>query len=136
MIHVLDYKAWNVCPTVVKTKKIDNPHCIIIKNYLEWMITEPKKKTFTPILDSETCLEIKEIIFNSVPYVPGLSEEFRRIFHYTYAKVIFKSNNTLRCKLMHLIGKVPLYLKQNEVYKQSFLKRTVITSLLVNPIDN
>ena len=59
----------------------------------------------------------EKLIF--VPYVPCLSEEFRRIFHHTNVQVIFKDTNTLHSILMHGADRIPLHLKQNIVYKWS-----------------
>ena len=46
------------------------------------MIMELKKKPSTPIINPETGLEIKKGMFISTNYIPGLSEELRRIFLY------------------------------------------------------
>ena len=51
--------------------------------------------TFTSIINPESALEIKKSVFIFVSYVPCLSEEFKRIFHYTSIHVIIKGNNTL-----------------------------------------
>ena len=46
---------------------------VLLKNgYLEWMIKEPKRKPSTPIINPENNLEIKNSVFISVIYVPGL----------------------------------------------------------------
>ena len=44
------------------------------------MIKEHKKKAATPIINPDTDLEVKKKVFMSVPYVPGLSEEFEESF--------------------------------------------------------
>ena len=49
--------------------------------------------------------------------VPGLSEEFRRIFCHTSVQVIFKGTSTLKSIFMHPKDEIPLHLKQNVVYK-------------------
>ena len=59
-------------------------------------------------------------------YVTGLSEEFRRIFHYTSIQVVFKSNNTLKSILMHPKNKIPLHLKRNVVSKSSWPEENCI----------
>ena len=67
-----------------------------------------EKKVSTPIINPEIGLNIKTIVFISVPYVPCISEEFRRIFHYISVVVIPVQ--------MHPKDKVPLHLKENSVY--------------------
>ena len=46
--------------------------------------------------------ETKENILISVPYVPDLSEQFRRIFCHTNVQVIFKGTNTQKSIIMYL----------------------------------
>ena len=55
-----------------------------MNGYPKWMIKEPEKKPSTPIINLESGLEIKKSWLISVPYVPGLSEKFRRIFHFLH----------------------------------------------------
>ena len=49
------------------------------------------KETSTPIINPETGLEIKKTLFISVPHIPGLCEELKRIFHYTSVQVMAKA---------------------------------------------
>ena len=56
---------------------------LLKNNYPDGMIRESEKKPATPILNTDTGLEVKKNIFISIPYVPGLNEEFWRIFQYT-----------------------------------------------------
>ena len=58
------------------------------------MIKDSEKKPETPIINTDTGLEVKNNVFISVPYVPGLSEEFKIIFQHTSVQVIFKGANT------------------------------------------
>ena len=52
----------------------------------------------------------------SVPYFPGLSESFKKIFKYTPVQVCFKGVNTLKSMLMHPKDKVPNDQKKDLVY--------------------
>ena len=83
------------------------------------MIKEIEKKLATPSINPDTGLEVKKNAFISFPYVPGLSEEFWRIFWHTSVQVIFKGVNTLNFFLMQPKDKIPSQLKQNIVYKWS-----------------
>ena len=66
-------------------------HQVLLENnYPDWIIKEPEKKPPTPIRNLETGLELKKNILMYVLYVPGLSKEFRRIFHHTNVQVNFK----------------------------------------------
>ena len=71
------------------------------------MIKESEKKPSTLTTNVDTFLDIKKNIFISVPYVPGLSDEFRRIFWHTSIQVIFKGANTLKSIFMHPKDKIP-----------------------------
>ena len=63
--------------------------------------------------------ERKKSLLISVPYVPGLSEEFRRIWHHTNVQVMFKGANTLKSISICPKDKISLNLKQNIVHKWS-----------------
>ena len=105
----------------ILAKEMDHFHCKQLSGVDH---NGTRKKTPTPSINPVTGLEIKKNVFISVP---GLSEEFRTSFHYTSVEVIFKGNNTVKSILMSPKGKGPLHLKQNVVYKWSFLRRTVIS---------
>ena len=82
------------------------------------MIEETEKKAATVIINLDTGLEHKKKkknVFISVSYVPGLSEEFRRIFWNTSVQVSTKGANTLKSILNE--DKIPLQLKQSVVCK-------------------
>ena len=59
------------------------------------MIKELEKKPAMSIANTDTGSEVNKNIIISVPYVPGLNEEFRRSFGYTSVQVIFKAANTI-----------------------------------------
>ena len=68
----------------ILAKEMDYLHCVLQKNnYPEWMMKELEKNPSTSIINPETGLDIKKIVFISLPYVSGFSEEFRSIFNYT-----------------------------------------------------
>ena len=54
-----------------------------------------------PLIHPETGNEIQKCFYISVPYFPGLSESFKKIFKYTPVQVCFKGVNTLKSILMH-----------------------------------
>ena len=64
------------------------------------MIKESENKLATATVNPDTDLEIMKNGFISVPYVPSLSEEFRRIFQHTSAQVISKGANSLKSIIM------------------------------------
>ena len=60
------------------------------------MIKESVKKPATPIVNTDTGLEVKETTFTYVSYLPSLSVEFGRTFQHTSSQIIFKGANTLK----------------------------------------
>ena len=52
----------------------------------------------------------------SVPYFPGLSESFKKIFKYTPVQVCFKGVNTLKSILMHPKDRISNDQKKDLVY--------------------
>ena len=59
---------------------MDYHHNVFLKNnYPDWISKESEKKPVAPPVNPDTGIEVKKNIFISVAYVPGLSEEFRRI---------------------------------------------------------
>ena len=67
-------------------------------------------------LHPETGNEIKKQFFVSVPYFPGLSQSFKKIFKYMPVQVCFNGVNTLKLLLMHPKDKVPTGQKKDVVY--------------------
>ena len=113
-------------------KGMDYLHRVLPKsNQPDQMIKEPEKKPATAIRNPDTGLEVKKNIiskcmdlvytdiFISVPYVPGLSKEFRRIFWHASVQIIFKGAHILKSIIMHPNDKIPSQLKQNIIYKWS-----------------
>ena len=81
---------------------MDYFHRVLLNtNYPDRMVKESEKKLVTPITNPENGLEVKEKVFISVPYIPGLSEEFRTISTHTSVQVIFKGANILKSILMY-----------------------------------
>ena len=74
-------------------------------NYPQWIINQlGKLDKQDPIIHPETGIEIKKHFYISVPYFPGLSESYKKIFKYTPVQVCFKGVNTLKSMLMHPKG--------------------------------
>ena len=106
-------------PLLKSWLKMDYLHRVLKNTYPDWMIKESEKKLATPIINQDIGLEIKKNIFISVPFVPGLSEECRRIFWPTSVQVIFKGANPLIYILVNPKDKIPSQLKQNIIHKRS-----------------
>ena len=66
------------------------------------MIKESEKKPATPITNPDTSLEVKKSAFISVPYVPGLSEDFRRVIQHVSVQDVFNGANILNLSLCTL----------------------------------
>ena len=102
VIHEVVYRAKNVCSTPeILAKEMDYLHEILKNNIPNLMIKESENKPTTPIINPDTGLKGKQNVIISVPYVPGLSEEFRRMFQHTSVQVLFKEANTPKSILMH-----------------------------------
>ena len=69
-----------------------------------------------PLIHPETGNEIQKCFYISVPYFPGLSESFKKIFKYTPVQVCFKGVNTLKSMLMHPKDRIPNDQKKDLVY--------------------
>ena len=68
-------------------------------------------------MDQATNQETTKESFVTVPYIQGLSEEFRSIFKDTKVQIIFKGCNTLKTLLLHPKGKITTQLCQDVVYQ-------------------
>ena len=69
-----------------------------------------------PLIHPETGNEIQKCFYISVPYFPGLSESFKKIFKYMPVQVCFKGVNTLKSMLMHPKDKMSSDQKKDLVY--------------------
>ena len=94
-----------------------------------------RKETSNPHNKPRNWSESKENILISVPYVPGLSEQFWGIFHHTNVQVVFKGTNTQNPYLSILKMKSIHNLKQNSVYKWSCLKESSILHQWIQQIS-
>ena len=72
-----------------------------------------------PLIHLETGNEIQKCFYISVPYFPGLSESFKKIFKYTPVQVCFKGVNTLKSILMHPKDRISNDQKKDLVYHWS-----------------
>ena len=86
-------------------------------NYPQWLINKQgKSDKHDPIIHPETGVEIQKCFYISVPYFPGLSESYKKIFKYTPIQVCFKGVNTLKFLLMHPKDKISTNQKKDIVY--------------------
>ena len=88
-------RAENVCsdPEIL-AKEIDHLNKVLhYNNYPQWMINQRgKMEKQDPLIHPETGNEIQKWFYISVPYFPGLSESFKKIFKYTPVQVCFKGS--------------------------------------------
>ena len=70
----------------------------------------------SPLIHTETGVEIQKCFYISVPYFPGLSESYKKIFKYTPIQVCSKGVNTLKSLLMHPKDKISTDQKKDIVY--------------------
>ena len=119
VVRALMDRAENVCsdPEIL-AKEIDHLNKVLhYNNYPQWMIKQRgKMEKQDPLIHPETGNEIQKRFYISVPYFPGLSESFKKIFKYTPVQVCFKGVNTLKSMLMHPKDKVPNDQKKDLVY--------------------
>ena len=67
-------------------------------SYPDWF---PKKLNHRPHMNQATNQETTKESFVMVPYIQGISEEFRRTLKDTKVQIIFKGCNTLKPLLMY-----------------------------------
>ena len=119
VVRALMDRAENVCsdPEIL-ANEIDHLNKVLhYNNYPQWMIKQRgKMEKQDPLIHPETGNEIQKRFYISVPYFPGLSESFKKIFKYTPVQVCFKGVNTLKSMLMHPKDKVPNDQKKDLVY--------------------
>ena len=84
------------------------------KHFSGWIRGKMTKQD--PLIHPETGNEIQKCFYISVPYFPGLSESFKKIFKYTPVQVCFKGVNTLKSMLMHPKDKISNDQKKDLVY--------------------
>ena len=119
MVRALMDRAENVCsdPEILAEETEHLNRVLHYNNYPQWMINKwGKSDKSSPLIHPETGHEIKKQFFISVPYFPGLSEAFKKIFKYTAIQVCFKGVNTLKSLLMHPKDKVPTSQKKDILY--------------------
>ena len=104
VVRALMDRAENVCsdPDIL-VKEIEHLGKVLCyNNYPQWLIDKwGKSEKSGPLIHPDTGHEVKKQFFISVPYFPGLSESFKKIFRYTTIQVCFKGVNTLKSMLMH-----------------------------------
>ena len=97
VVRALMDRAENVCsdPDIL-AREIEHLNKVLCyNNYPQWMINQwGKLDKQDPLIHPETGNEIKKQFCISVPYFPGLSESYKKIFKYTPIQVCFKGVNT------------------------------------------
>ena len=104
--------------SVILAKEMEHLNKVLCyNNYPQWIIEKHgRSQQSGPLIHLETGNEIKKQFFVSVPYFPGLSEAFKKIFKYMPIQVCFKGVNTLKSLLMHPKDKVSNEQKKDIVY--------------------
>ena len=112
-------QAENVCsdPDIL-AKEMEHLNKVLhYNNYPQWMIDKGRKSgKHDPLIHPETGVEIQKCFYISVPYFPGLSESYKKIFKYTLIQVHIKGVNTLKSLLMHPKDKISTDQKKDIVY--------------------
>ena len=104
-------RAENVCsdPDILAKEMEHLNRVLRYNNYPQWLINKwGKSDKQDPIIHPETGVEIQKRFYISVPYFPGLSESYKKIFKYTPIQVCFKGVNTLKSLLRVPKTKTPL----------------------------
>ena len=119
MVRALMDKAENVCsdPDILAKEMEHLNRVLCYNNYPKWMIDKwGKSDKHNPIIHPETGVEIQKCFYISVPYFPGLSVFYKKIFKYTPIQVCFKGVNTLKSLLIHPKDKISTDQKKDIVY--------------------
>ena len=101
----------------------------LVQEQLSRLVHEKKPNT-RPQVDQSSIQGTPKEVFISVPYIPGISEEFRRIFKDTRGQIIFEGCNTLKSVLMHPKDKIPSQLHQDLVYQWTCPEETCNSSYI------
>ena len=119
VVRALMDRANNICSSPdILAKEVEHLSKVLhYNNYPKWLINKGGKSDQNgPLLHLETGNEIKKQFFISVPYFPGLSKAYKKIFKYTNIQVCFKGVNMLKSLLMHPKDKVAIDQKKDLVY--------------------
>ena len=119
VVRALMDRAENMCSDpVILAKEMEHLNKVLwYNNYPQWIIDKcGRSEQSGPLIHPETGNEIKKQFFVSVPYFPGLSESFKKIFKYMPIQVCFKGVNTLKSLVMHPKDKVSTEQKKDIVY--------------------
>ena len=119
LVRTLMDRAENVCSDLEILAKEVEHICKVLcsNNYPQWLIDKQDKSDKSgSLIHPDTVHKIKKQFFVSVPYFPGLSKSFKKIFKYTTIQVCFKRVNTLKSILMHPKEKIPTDQKKDVVY--------------------
>ena len=116
VVRALMDRANNVCcsPYILAKEDEHLRKVLCYNNYINWLINKwGRSDQNGPVLHPETGNEIKKQFFISVPYFPGLSEAYKKIFKYTHIQICFKGVNMLKSLLMHPKDKVSMDQKKD-----------------------
>ena len=132
VIQALTHKAKMLCSTPeLLAKEMDYLNKTLCrKSYPDWFHKKPKHR---PHVDQASNQETTKEFFVTVPYIQGLSEEFRRIFYDNKVQIIFKGCNTLKTLLMDHKDKIPTQLHQDVVYQWTCAKENCNSSYIGEP---
>ena len=116
VVRALTNRAKNVCssPELLAEEMDQLDKVLSYNNYPNWIIKQGGRNNSPAgrLIDPETGNEVKETVFISAPYFPGLSESFKQLCRYTHVQVCFKDQNSIKSMLMHPNDKVDPSLKK------------------------
>ena len=119
VVRALMDQGENVCsdPDILAKEVEHLGKVLCYNNYPQWLIDKQgNSEKSGPLIHPNTDNKIKKQFFVSVPYFPGLSESFKKVFKYTTIQVCSKGVNTLKSMLMHPKNKIPTDQKKDVVY--------------------
>ena len=129
VIQALTHKAKMVCSTPeLLAKEMDYLNKVLCRNsYPDWFLEKPNNWMQ---IDKTTNQETTKDSFVAVPYIQGLSMEFRRIFKDPKVLIIFKGCSTLKTVLMHPRDKISTRLHQHVFYQWTCANENCSTSYI------
>ena len=118
VIHTLTHRAKQVCSTPeLLAKEMDHLHRVLqINHYPPQFFQQGKTKQKTnkkPNLSMEKFIEGARVV---IPYIKGLSEQYRHTLAKYRISVFFKGTSTIKSLLMHPKGPIPDAHKTDIIY--------------------
>ena len=118
VIHTLTHRAKQVCSTSeLLAKEMDHLHKVLQDNHYPPQFCQqgkPKQKTYKkPNPSMEKFIEGARVV---IPYIKGLSEQYRHTLAKYRVRVFFKGTSTIKSLLMHRKDPIPDAHKTDIIY--------------------